>query len=411
MEVKNTKAEFLLSDIDMSSPTAHIAYCLNTDGFNGNAIENNEPYLLKGKESKVELTEAQESLLSEIKKAEVDVNSMSLEDTVEQAIEDKVKALIPDIYISVWIEKLTHDKVYYSLDYRTYCSSYTVNASGEVTIGDDKVEVKRKTVYVEVEKAASMLNKNYAYTPDAEDDSSWKFRIDSEKLTKASVEHLTRFDKDIDSDVKGEVYGKVTKAYKEFFPEDELPMVLKSFEEKISDAASDNNPTVPSGIDNIEKNMSKEKETEVVEVAKAVEAKVDAPKLEDLQKSIEDLTALAKASQARAEAAEKEKEEIQKAAALEKETAAKEELTEVVKAWEGVENTEEVVEALHKASNSEVLLKAMEALHNKIEDLKKSFGEAEEGKDGDIKPTENSLEKSRSITSEIIKARNAKTNK
>ena len=132
-----------------------------------------------------------------------------------------------------------------------------------------------------------------------------------------------------------------------------------------------------------------------------------------LQKSLEDLQKTLEIANARAEAAEKEKEEIAKAAEEERVAKAKEDLTEVVKSWDIPQETSEVVKSLFEAGEgSEILIKAMNSLNDKVEEVKKSFGEDEKGLDGELEKTDDVNKAARAGVSkaikEILKAKNSK---
>lgn len=261
----------------------------------------------------------------------------------------------------------------------------------------------------ELEKADGDLpNSAFAYVPDPDKTSSRKLRIDDANHTRAAVAALGagfRGNKvEIPESDMAAVKRKVRSAYRKFFPENDMPEVLKSLENKDSDAMSEsNNNTADIGINknNKEENMADSK----------VETQVDVTKSEEfleLQKSVKEMTDLWKSEKEAREAAEAKAEEIAKAAEAERIEKAKADLTEVVKGWdiekcEGV-TQEGLVEALFKAEQAELIMKTLEHLNDRIDTLKSEFGK-EEGLGGEIKAAETDVQKTHTDVSAILKAR------
>lgn len=75
----------------------------------------------------------------------------------------------------------------------------------------------------------------YAYVPDPEKSSTWKLRIDDANHTRAAVAALGEGFRGNKVQIPAEdlpaVKRKVKAAYKKFFPENEIPTILKSLEE------------------------------------------------------------------------------------------------------------------------------------------------------------------------------------
>lgn len=418
VDIVNTEAKTLLQDFDFSGDGSEISYTINYLGGSATQESEERPYLTKSKEN-ISLSEDQKKVLEDIKSSDIKKASIfdpSIEEALLKELKRKMNSFIPDVHVAIWIERVTHDYVYYTVDFdTTFYSGYSFDSEGNPTIIDERVEVERKSIFLPVDhnsehKDPNRLIKNFAHTPDINDPLVWKFRIDSEDYIKASVYALKTNRVDLTEEEKATVIEKVAKAYKEFFPETkELPKVLKSSESNTSGAASggnivnDVNKNMPSGINKSEKKIM----PEGVVDNKSAEVIDNSDNIQDLMKSMEDMKTLVKASNARAEAAEKKTEEIQKANEAREIAKAKEDLSTVVKSWESVENTEEVVEALFKSSDYATLVKAMQDLQDKVEEVKKSFGEEEHGVDGDI-DNSNAIDKSKSAVRDILKKRNSK---
>lgn len=169
---------------------------------------------------------------------------------------------------------------------------------------------------------------------------------------------------------------------------------------------SDDNPDTMLNKNN-EDNMTEEVKAPEVEVEKSLDVEVVEQET-DLQKSLDELKTLLKAAQDEATQAKQEKEALEKAAEKERIVKAKADLTEVVKGWE-LENTEEVVESLFKSESASVLMKAMEDMNNRVESLKKSFGEVEHGEDQEAIIVDD-FAKSQEDVAKILKARKEQRN-
>lgn len=206
-------------------------------------------------------------------------------------------------------------------------------------------------------------------------------------------------------------------SHEEFSPEEEVLDVQKTLEDTDSDIVSGSSLNVVDNDNTPDTEINKNQEDTMTEVVKAPEseesvvksADISVEQLEDLQKSMQNMEKLLKAANDKAQAAEKEKEDIQKAAEAERIEKAKTDLTEVVKGWE-MKNTEEIVESLFKAESSSILVKAMEDMHNRVETLKKSFGEVEHGQDDEV-VIKDDFAKSQEDVAAILKARKESRNK
>lgn len=245
----------------------------------------------------------------------------------------------------------------------------------------------------------------YAYVPDKEKVSTWKLRIDDATHVRSAVAALGKGmmgnKVQIPEEYLPAVKRKVRAAYKKFYPENDMPEVLKSLDKTDSDPVLESNVNVEHPDTGINKN----KEDTMTEEVKTTELDVEA-----LNKSLDDMKELLKAEQKAREVAEAKALEIEKAAEVERIEKAKADLSEVVKGWESVENTEEVVEALFKAEASDVLIKAMEAMNARVEEIKKAVGEAEHGLDGQVEVTSD-ISKAKDAVAEILKNRRNKQSK
>lgn len=380
MTEKNIKAKTFLKDFDFSQEGAELSYCINALG--GSATQKGDKTAYLYKAGDVPFSKEDLKIIEDVKKAEtlINVDIENLEEILEESLRTKIRNTLPGFisYVSVWVEKFSSSEVIYTVDYdRCYKASYTVN-NGVVTISDNVVAIERKLIYLETGNIVkSNLRKENFASSENEDPLSWKFRFDTVEHLKSSISYLEKSGDLLTEGDKLKISNSLLKRFKEICSDEETPQVLKSSEINTSGAASDGNTneSMPSGInDNINKkgNMS-EKDSKVL----------DNETLE-LKKSVEDLTKLVKAANERAEKAEKAAADIAKAAEAEQLAKAKNDLTEVVKGWKAVESVNEVVEALFKSEGREVLIKAMDQLNEKVEEVKKKFGESEEGLDGHI---------------------------
>lgn len=281
-------------------------------------------------------------------------------------------------------------------------NDYYMLKSDDVQLDEEQQSILKGII----EKAEGDLpNSAFAYVPDADKTSSRKLRIDDANHTRAAVAALGagfRGNKvEIPEKDMASVKRKVRAAYRKYFPDNDMPEVLKSLEEGSDVVSGSNNTTDSSGKspDTISKNKEETMTTEVVNDNKDFEA---------IQKALEENTALLKAAEERALAAEKEAEEIKKAAEQAEIQKAKDDLTQVVKGWESVseEDRPAMVEALYKAEDSLTIIKHMEAQEERINKLKEDFGTKEHGADGEVVVKSHSEEQKAGVL-DILKNRKA----
>jgi len=189
-------------------------------------------------------------------------------------------------------------------------------------------------------------NSAFAYVPDKDKTSTRKLRIDDANHVRSAVAALGKGmmgnkvqipEKDLPA-----VKAKVRAAYKKFFPENEVPSVLKSMGEKDSDAVSE------SSIEKADHGINKEENTvtDTVSINKAEH--------EDILKKL-------------AAYEEKEKQELRKSK------------EDVVKSATFVDNQEEVVTAILADETGvveSVIVKAVEAIEALKDEHKVSLEKA-----------------------------------
>jgi len=202
--MKNTKAKYLIEDVEFSHDESHLAYTLGS----GAASGMNEAYILKADET--EISEEEQEFLDEILKA---------------------------------------------------------------TEGD-------------------LPNSAFAYVPDKDKTSTRKLRIDDANHVRSAVAALGKGmmgnKVQIPSKDLPAVKSKVRTAYKKFFPENEVPDVLKSLEDKDSDAMSESvNKTADIGTNNKEETQVMSDNLTQADLQKALEeARIEWAK----EQEIKDLT-------------------------------------------------------------------------------------------------------------------------
>ena len=195
-------------------------------------------------------------------------------------------------------------------------------------------------------------NSAFAYVPDKDKTSTRKLRIDDANHVRSAVAALGKGmmgnKVQIPSKDLPAVKAKVRAAYKKFFPENEVPSVLKSMGEKDSDAVSE------SSIQKADHGINKEENTvtDTVSINKAEH--------EDILKQL-------------AAYQEKEKQELRKSK------------EDVVKSATFVDNQEEVVTAILADESGvveSVIVKAVEAIEalnqEHKENLEKALEEAKQ---------------------------------
>lgn len=235
------KAKRRLYDFDFSGETAHIAVVHKLQGGAANGYTTlllkscsdvSDELLEKAAHVQVELSF--EDFLMKFfnmyyEDAEVLARLLGYEESMEDMM-DHYQPMSHKAYIDQKLEGITLLK---SLD------------EGETTISDLSAEdvVKVLQAQEDFEKATkTMMGKKYgvkdfAYTPDSEKSSSWKLNISDATHTRAAVAALGKGFRgqkvDIPADDLTAVKRKVRAAYKKFFPENEMPAILKSVEEEV----------------------------------------------------------------------------------------------------------------------------------------------------------------------------------
>lgn len=211
----------------------------------------------------------------------------------------------------------------------------------------------------------------FAYTPDKEKPSTWKLRIDDATHTRSAVAALGKGmmgnKVEIPSKDLKAVKSKVRAAYKKFYPDNEVPNVLKSLEENESGLMLDSH-TAYSGINKTNKETKMSEVTNEELIQKAAEAQVE----ELLKAKQEELLKAAKA----------EWEAEQASIALTKSNTAilkgldfiaEDQVEAIVKATV-VEGGEAILKAFEEAGKAVELAKAAEVeATTKLEKFKEDF--------------------------------------
>lgn len=352
----------------------HIAYTLPIQG--GAASGYNKSFLFKAEEVGEEVLKAIKELgITEVNK------DFGLMDNKRRLIEYAVRKQFADDDEWMWVIDFNDTTAYFSNCKGVYAVGYEYNeTTGEVKL-DNLAEKAIQLNMFTIQSGKMKLSEQ------AEDDIEEGLLVIMEKALEAgeNFEDL-------------EILKSLVEGFSDSFSQED---VNKSSEEKDSGPVSESDVNV----NNPDTGINKNKEDYMTEEVKTPELDVEA-----LNKSLADMQELLKAEQKAREVAEAKALEIEKAAELERIKKAKSDLTEVVKGWESVENTEEVVEALFKAEASDVLIKAMEALNARVEEIKKSIGEAEHGADGEVVVTTD-ISKAKDAVAEILKARRNKQSK
>ncbi|MCP3683199.1 MAG: hypothetical protein GY861_10965 [bacterium] len=270
--------------------------------------------------------------------------------------------------------------------------------------GDDLTLSEEEEVELtSIIKAAEgdLPNSAFAYVPDPDKTSTRKLRIDDANHTRAAVAALGegfRGDKvEIPEQDLPAVKRKVKSAYEKFFPENEVPDVLKSLENN-NDALSVSKTNQADTGESIKENSV----TDKVELSKS--------ELDDLLKMKEQLAAY---QEKEAVELKKSKEDIVKSATfIESQEAVVEALIKsedkeliegiIIKAVEAIEKAKEEVKAEMQTSIDEALEKASKA-EEKAEMVKSEFAEpaAIEGDNSSLEDGEKEIKKSNSLANFI----------
>lgn len=386
---------------------AHLAYTLDIQG--GAASGYNKPLLLKSEKPEVtpEIIKSLEELGIDTAKIMKSIYQEDKRSLLISAIREKEFTSKYDFF---WVVDFNDELVVFACDEGLYSVDYTINDT-TVTIGDKatpvipmkdyKVDDARNILISEeledqldkqmlemvskassVEKVKEFIVKAvtkkegneelkasyYAYTPDKEKPSTWKLRIDDARHVAAAVAALgkgLRGNKvDIPADDLEAVKKKVAKAYKKFFPDNDLPEVLESVNK--SSVITENQPESEKDISvktNENKGVSKVDNLNLQDVMKSAEMQ------ELLKGMIEKATAEKDEKLAKAQL---EIENLQKAEAQRIEKN----FVDIVKSFEFVE--EDKTEALVKGfvENPEFAMVVVDILHKaseQVEQVKTEF--------------------------------------
>jgi hypothetical protein len=142
---KNTKAEFMLTDLSFDHEDAEISYTLGS----GAASGKNDAFILKSDDTP--LGDKAQAVLDEIKKSQSYTND--LRRNLETALEKKLKD-VAGCCVWPWVKDFNDTSVIYETNDITYQRSYTEN-NGVVTLGDDPKEVVVSTDYIAKSKEST----------------------------------------------------------------------------------------------------------------------------------------------------------------------------------------------------------------------------------------------------------------
>lgn len=356
----NTKAKFLLEDITFEHEGAHLAYTLGS----GAASKKNTAFLFKGEELGEEGLD--EEALEFLKAKTGDVR---LDLTFQEFIERFLSMYGQDAQMLCKLMGYDYDNGDEPINNDSYKKMIDEKLERIHLIKDMNEEqiTLMKDVQVQFEKALKKEGSDklpasaFAYVPDTEKPSTWKLRIDDANHVRSAVAALGKGmmgnKVKIPSKDLSAVKRKVNTAYKKFYPDNEVPEVLKGLENNESGLMLGSDENAIHGINEKGNTMSKEISPE--EIEKAAELKV-----EELLKAKE--------------------EELLKSARVAWENEAKEEAllksnTEVVKGLEFI--SEDLVEVIVKATvteGGESILKALEEAGKAVEVAKAASVEAKE---------------------------------
>ncbi len=371
---KNTKAKYLLEDITFDHEGAHLAYTLGS----GAASGKNKAFLFKGEDL------AEDNLDEEaIEFLKAKTGDVRLDLTFQEFIEKFLSMYGQDAQMLCKILGYEYDYNHEVMDNESYKKMIDEKLDRIHLIKDMNEEqmTLMKSVQVEFEKALKKEGSEklpasaFAYTPDKEKPSTWKLRIDDATHTRSAVAALGKGmmgnKVQIPSKDLKAVKSKVRAAYKKFYPDNEVPTVLKSLDENESGLMLDSDTAVNGINKNKEPKMTEPTKEELIQ--KAAEAQVE----ELLKAQKADLLKAAKA----------EWEAEQTAIALTKshtdilkglDFIAEDQVEAIVKATV-VEGGETILKALEEAGKSVELAKAAEAqAKTDLEKFKEDFSQTEQ---------------------------------
>ncbi|UUW39735.1 putative portal protein [Vibrio phage VPMCC14] len=428
----------------------HIAYTLPIQG--GAASGMNSSFLFKADEVSEEVYKAIEELgLDEVNK------DFSLTNNKRILIEEAVRKQFADDDEWLWVIDFDSTTVYFSGRKGVYAVGYSYDeTTGEVILarladkaiplsmfmikdGDMKlseqaekeiesgmlnimekalssedniedVEALKELVEKAMKKEGSeeLPASAYAYTPDTEKVSTWKLRIDDAEHVRAAVAALGegfRGNKvSIPSEDLPAVKRKVRAAYKKFYPENDVPEVLKSLDKTDSDPVLESNVNVDKHPDTgINKNQEETMEINIKELLKSEEfTQFLADREAEIKSEVE------KQADARVKAAEDKVEAVEKAAKQDKLARLEKGFTKTVETLSFVkeEDREELVKGLVESHDVAVVIKMLGMLESAQAEIKKTkdeFATSEHGVDGEVE-----VEKSAADVDELLKSLEAK---
>lgn len=348
-DVINTKAEYLLEDVTFDHDKAHLAYTLGT----GAASGMNEAYLLKSDDINLTYEQKEESVI--LAKGVTYNNKRKL---LEQSLEDvfpqdqSEDANCCTKPCGLWVDDFSDEYVYVYYSGTCYQVPYMMVEDKIAFSMENMKEVVRQEVYIPVEKAEKKLKtigtgeklpaSDFAYVGDPQKVDTWALPIHDKSHVRNAVARFNQTD--IPADKVASVKRKVRAAYKKFFPENEIPEVIKSLEVQNDALSVSNVNKADTGKDKKDDTvtdiveLSKSEHDELLEMKKALDA-YKAKEAEDLKKSKED----------------------------------------IVKTATFIENQEEVVEAIIKSEQGvlieSLIVKAVEAVEKAVETIKTEMQE------------------------------------
>lgn len=186
---KNTKAKYLLKDITFAGENAHLAYTLNSLG--GNAIEDNEPIILKAKEDFENLSEEQKNQLEEIKQIEKSWKEKL--NIIQESLRSYLKNMNPDKYYydsDVCVEDIDDTNIYFEIEWnKLYRISYTFQ-DNKATFSGEPIRVVKTPNYIDLQQEDQVEKSNKNKTTKEE-----TVKMAGEKSGESLVEVQKKLDK------------------------------------------------------------------------------------------------------------------------------------------------------------------------------------------------------------------------
>lgn len=423
---------------------AHIALTFDFQG--GAASGYNKPLLFKADKAGInkELITKLKELGEDTTDLEKSLYANDMRSMLSSAIRNKK---FVDKYEYVWVSDWNDTVAIFNTDSGTYSVGYTVDgtnvivedvansvvpiqdyafAGDEVLVADDLMDSLEDQIYellskslkdkatIEIIKAATkkvgnetLTAEDYAYTPDKEKPSTWKLRIDDARHVSAAVAALGKGfrGKKVqipEEDIKA-VKSKVRKAYKKFFPDNDVPEIIKS-EEKPNSVIKSEDKNESEGKSSVDITNKGDHIVDLNELLKSTEA-------QDLIKSLV-ADAVKDKEAEKEELAKSNKELVARLEEVEKAELKRVKTTyeDVVKGFGFVD--EDKVEIVVKAlmadtENSVIFVEMLNKAHEEIEKVKAEFA-SEKGSDVKAETPKEGVEKVKAIAA-ALKAN--KTNK